>query len=162
MGYNLNKLQATHREILRLHVNGAKAQDIANETGMTTAMISYTINSDFGQLVLEDMQRQLDNEALTVQKQLHENAKASEIFLGGIAQGTTEVPTSLRVKVCMDQLDRAGHGKVTKNVNVDLHGELTQDEIDSIKAEAIELSNVCKEEPIDCPAEVLTEEPSDV
>jgi len=159
MGYNLSKLQATHREILRLHVNGMSSLDIANTTGMTPTMVSYTINSDFGQLVLEDMQRQLDTEALTVQKQLHENAKASEIFLGGIAQGTTEVPTPLRVKVCMDQLDRAGHAKVTKNVNVDLHGELTEDEIMSIKQDAMALSNIHREEPIEC--EITTEEPTD-
>lgn len=136
MGVQVKELQALHREILRLHINHVPYSSIANELGITEAMVCYTVNSDLGKLALNRMQDQLDKAALEVNEQLYSNAKIAEQFLGRVVSGDEEVTKSLRAKVCMDQLDRAGFGKVTKTVNVDIKGQLTEEDLMEIKQQA--------------------------
>lgn len=142
MGIELRKLHARHRHILRLHALGWRNVDIANEVGMTPQAIGVVVNSEIGQMVIQDMQTQLDREALDVQGQLTRNALISEQFLGRIVDGSEPANVGLRAKVCMDQLDRAGFPKAVKSINLDLHGRITAEEIQEIKEQARRLSNV--------------------
>lgn len=152
MAYALKKLHTRHRDILRLHVLGWSLTDIVNETGMTHPTVMAVIESDMGKMVIEDLQRQANRETESVVAQIAQNANVAEQYLGRIIDGTEHANTSLRARVCMDQLDRAGHGKITKNVNLDFHGTLSAEEIQNIKAQAREMTNVVQLDEEDSPA----------
>lgn len=141
--HNLQKLHAVHREVIRLRASGMTHTDIANEIGMTLAFVSLVLNSELGRLAMEDLQSRMDQEVVDVGVALQRNAKTAEAFLGGIINGTEKegISPSLRARVCMDQLDRAGFGKITKNLNVDMSGAITAEEIEEIKREGKKMLN---------------------
>lgn len=133
----LKKLHSVHREILRMRASGLTQINIANELGVTPAMVGLVLNSELGKLAMEEMQRKMDQEVIEVGVALQANAKHAEAFLGAVVRGDESegVSPALRARVCMDQLDRAGYGKITKNLTVDMSGALTAEEIAEIKAE---------------------------
>jgi hypothetical protein len=141
--YNLQKLHAVHREVIRLRASGMTQVDIANELGMTIAFVSLVVNSELGKIAMEELQSRMDEETIEVGVALQRNAKAAEQFLGGIVTGAEQngISPALRARVCMDQLDRAGFGKITKNLNVDMAGTITAEEIAEIKAEGRRMAN---------------------
>lgn len=145
----LKRLHAVHREIIRLYVLGNQYSEIATEVGVTLPTVTSVVNSELGQLIISDMQRELDAQVVDVGKALVEGAAAGEQFLLQVANGSLEAPISLRAKVCMDQLDRAGYAKVTRNINVDLAGALSADDIHDIKAKARGMLNVVEAEVVD-------------
>jgi hypothetical protein len=141
--YQLRKLHAVHREVIRLRASGLTNMNIANELGVTQAFVGLVLNSELGKLAMEEMQSKMDAEVIEVGVALQQNAKLAEAFLGKVVVGEEKgVSPALRARVCMDQLDRAGFGKITKNLNVDFSGALTAQEIAEIKAEGRRMVSV--------------------
>lgn len=134
--YQLRKLHSVHREVIRLRALGMIQEDIARELGVTQAFVGITLNSELGRIAMNDLQEKLDARTIDVGAALQENAKHAEDFLGRVVRGDGSiegVSPALRARVCMDQLDRSGFGKITKNVTLDLGGALTTEEIMEIK-----------------------------
>lgn len=143
---NLKHLYAKHREVLRLHLLGHTGQEISALLGMSPGAVSRVLCCPLGRERLEIMQAEMDREAMDVASRLQESAGPAVDFLDAIVTGEVETTTQLRAKTCMDVLSRAGYSPVTRNVNLDMHGSLTEDDIKAIKQAAFQRDDVVEVE----------------
>ena len=70
--YDLPRLQALHREILRLKLAGMKNVEIAKRVNCTEAVVSYTVNSSLGKNQLAMMQEMRDEDAVEFSEKIQE------------------------------------------------------------------------------------------
>jgi len=131
--FTVTELQRSHREILRLAVTGMKGTDIARVLGVSPAMVYYTLDSPVVERRLEEMQSAKDIEAVDIGKRIQEIARDAIEVMGTIIADTTS-DMSLRSKVSIDILDRAGFGAVKKQRIEGIHAYLSRQDIEDIKS----------------------------
>lgn len=132
--YQIQSLQERHREILRMLSLGQSAKDISQSLGITTAVVHYVKNSHLGKRELSLMQGARNGSAIDISNQIQELAPEALETLEMLMRDEEESPDTLRAKIAMDVLDRAGHGAVRKQVS--LHQNLSKEDIDNIKQRA--------------------------
>lgn len=130
--YELEKLWPIHREILRRSFVGQKNVDIARALGVTTAMVSYTLNCELGKRQLARMQRDGHSNVVDISERL---AEISPQALGVIEETINDPDEAkkLRTDLAKDVLDRAGFGAVKKFQGQVANAIITSEDIADMK-----------------------------
>tara|TARA_R110000824_G_scaffold77767_1_gene196547 strand:- start:3354 stop:3836 length:483 start_codon:yes stop_codon:yes gene_type:complete len=131
--YEIKELQDRHREILRRLALGQVPKEIAGALSCTTQVVHYTRNSQIGKRELGLIQGARNADAIEVTNQIQELAPVALETMTEILNHA-DSPGSLKAKIAIDILDRAGHGAVKKNLN--LNQQLTQEDLNDIKDRA--------------------------
>lgn len=130
-----------YQEIARRIVLGQKNVEIANDLGVTPAMISYVRNSPIVQERINKLQAAADGDAVSVSRRIKALApQALDLIEQLIVKGKVEqetIPAKVRAEFAKDMLDRAGHGAVKEIKASHLHGHFTSDDIEKLKARAL-------------------------
>lgn len=132
--YQIQAIQDNHREILRRLAVGQSAKQIARDLNCTTAVVSYVKNSNLGRPELDNLQLTRDDSVRDLSAQIKEAAPEAFQVLLSLMRDESDTPRTLRAKIAMDNLDRAGHGAIAKTANVG--ALLTLEQIESLKARA--------------------------
>jgi len=128
--YNPQKLNARHREMIRLHALGYKGVQIANILGVTPQNVYDILNSPLGQSFISEIQEARTSSVQDVQNRLQEfSPLAAELVLDIMNEGVKE---SNRLKAGLKVLEMTGH-KPGDTVNHN-HVHLTKEDIEDIKA----------------------------
>lgn len=142
-----------HKEVARLLISGLRPVDIAKKLGYTQAWLSTMMNSPVFKDYVSKLSANKDEKALDIRSQIAEGASVGVAELlkvlkgeGAYAEG---VPTSTKIKVAQDFLDRDGYGKVTKVQNHTTLTVLSEDRIQALKERrAALLSNISYNQPM--------------
>ena len=158
--YEVQTLQARHREILRLKMLGEDNKTIASRLGISTVNVSQVLNSQVAVNHMEKLQGIRDEQAVDMNERLVELSTEALAFHEKILRGEGEegkrASISLRSKVAGEIMDRAGFGK-TSNVNIKSQNmHVTADDLDEIKKRAEERKRLRVEsESVVKPSQVL-------
>jgi hypothetical protein len=127
--YEPQKLNATHREILRLVSLGYKGTMISKMLGCTPQTVYNIKNSPLGQALLDEIQEARTGSVKDVQKRLQEASPlAAEIVVDIMQEGKKE---SNKLKSALKVLEMTGHKPgETHNHN---HLHMTKDDLNEIK-----------------------------
>ena len=134
----VSELKDQHHEIIRRLLLGQKSTFIAEQLGVSTAMVNYTKNSPVVQERLQFLRTARDAKVIDVAAHIKRVAPKSIQLLEQVIEGKGEgadAPISLRCRVAMDNLDRAGHTPVKKFQGAVSH--FTSDDIAELKNEAL-------------------------
>lgn len=151
----LKRLHGKHREILRLYCVGTPYNEIAEIVGVSLICVRLTIESPLGQARIKEMQDALDEKTRDVQTAIIEGAARAQAYLEDIVVGREKVSPALRAKTCESMLDRAGYVKPTKNLNINLEGQLTAEDIAEINRRAQAASPFCRPQPTSATIEAV-------
>lgn len=132
------KFREEYQEAIRLKALGCKTRDIARELNLSYHHVQQAISCPFGQRMLADLQGARNSSVMDIQSRIQGMCGDALDFIEGVLDGEIESTTGLKFKVVESVLDRAGHGKITKNLNLGLSGSLTADDIEQIKVHARE------------------------
>lgn len=139
--FEVARMWEVHHEIVRRRLLGQKVRHIAQDLGISEAMVSYTINSPVVKDRLEVMKGARDAETLDLAKRIRENAPQSLRLLEDIISGEVDgqpISIGLRAKEANTMLARAGFGPVQTVKGAFLHGHYSGEEIEEIKKRAVE------------------------
>lgn len=129
--YEPKKLNARHREIIRLHALGYKGTEIAHTVGCTPQLVYMVVNSPMGEAFLAEIESARTDSVEDVRERLKEMSPlAAEVFLDIMNNGVKE---HNRLKAAKTVLEMSGHRK-NDSVNHN-HIHLTKEDIDDIKKE---------------------------
>lgn len=135
--YEPKQLNPLHHEILRRALLGDSHKDIATALDCTVATVSNAVNSGLGRDKLQTMTAVADINSVELAQQIRETApKALAIIQEILDSDTANYATKFRAAT--DILDRAGHGAVKK---VDIRKsatELSIEELERLKYDAID------------------------
>lgn len=136
--YEVQEIQALHREILRLKLLGLTNIEIGAQLDITPQTVSNTVNSSICREHLNGLQEARDADATDVVETIKQVLPDCLQVLQDIVKGTTPVKPMDRALVARDLLDRGGYGKVTniRSVNSNMH--LTVADLDEIQRRAEE------------------------
>ena len=133
--YNLQKMREVHHEIVRRLVLGQKIKVIAEQLGVTEAMVQYTKNSPIVKQHMRIIQGARDHSTAEVMEQIREIAPLALNKLEEILISESANDTDKRL-VAKDLLDRAGYNPIHKHDH--RHAHLTSSDLDNIKNKAKE------------------------
>ncbi len=134
--YEPKQLNPLHHEILRRLVLGESHRDIAIALNCTPATVSNAANCGLGRDKLNYMSGAADVSAVEVAQKIRETAPKALAVIQTIIEDE-EANYALRFKAATDILDRAGHGAV-KKVDIKKSAmELSVDELEQLKQEAL-------------------------
>jgi predicted transcriptional regulator len=141
-GIQITKLQNMHMEIIRLAVAGMRQCDIAEELGITPVCVNYTLKSPIAQLRIAELRAARDREAVDFSARLKNGAGRAIDLLDSVMDGelSEQASLGLRTKAATEILDRAGYAKVTKSINMNLDGKLTENDIQDLTNNALEIA----------------------
>ena len=140
-GFEPVQMWDRYQEIARRIFLGQKNVAIANDLDLTPQTVSYVRNSEMVQEKLKGMQLAADKDAVNIQSRIKELAPAalelmeSAIKTGKVGQET--IPAALRLSSAEKLMDRAGHAAPKEVRNLNLHGHFTSEDIEGIKARAV-------------------------
>ncbi len=140
--YEPKKLNPLHHEILRRALLGESHKQIAEDLNCTPATVSNAVNCGLGREKLETLSSIADLDGLEVAREIKRAAPMALKVMQEILEDTA-ASYAVRLKAAADLLDRAGHGAV-KKVDVKRSSvELSPEELDVLKQQALDraLSN---------------------
>lgn len=128
--YEPQKLNARHREMIRLHALGYKGVQIAQILGVTPQNVYDTLGTPLAQAFLQEIEEARNGSVQDVRERLQEiSPLAVEVVLDVMQNGSE----SNRLKAADKVLDKTGQKPgETHNHN---HVHLTKDDIEDIKRE---------------------------
>ena len=140
--YQIQGIWDTHHEILRRLLLGNKSKDIAEDLGVTEAVVSYTKNSHLVQRQLEVMRGARDKEVLDASIEIKRLIpKALAIYEEALEN--EDHPFHIRLRAAGDLLDR----EVPRKTRVEgVHALLSREDIEEIKNRARMASNFIEAE----------------
>lgn len=156
--YEPKNLNPLHHEILRRAMLGDSHKEIAEALSCTVATVSNAVNSGLGRDKLSVMTAVADMSAVEIAKEIRETAPKALAMLQEILESDA-ANYSIKFRAAVDILDRAGHAPVKK---VDIRRsatELSSDELETLKMEAVSramAAGIC----IDATANIITAEES--
>ena len=117
-GSPIQHLWEVHKEIARLQVAGMRPVEISRKLGYTQAWLSTIMCSPVYVSYMARLSERADDGAVDINKRIQEGAETGVLELLKVLKGEGEykgaVPTTLKVKVAQDFLDRNGQGKINK------------------------------------------------
>ncbi len=141
--YQIQRLQSSHREMLRLSALGKKRQAIAEELGVTPATVTNVVNSDLGRAQGEVLAFGRDKAVTDISQKLQDLLPTAIQVMGDVAKGTLPSPAgsnitpALRYKAAESLLGRGGFvAPVRGQVDHTHNHKLTADDINLIKTQA--------------------------
>lgn len=130
----LNQLKSQHREIARLHVEGFRPAEIAQEIGMNIQSVGNIIRDPMCQAHIAKLLDRADTGVIDVRKSMAKlNAKAVNKIESLLDRD--DVSDSVALRTAQDVLDRNGYSPVTTTQHV--HAHLTGEELKDMKARAL-------------------------
>lgn len=129
--YQIEHFWEHHQEICRLAATGMRRQDIAEAVGVSTATVTYTLNSDLGRNKVQALRKVRDERATDIASRIKKMAPKALDVLNEYLEDTETSEVTKRT-VAFDILDRAGFKPANRNENVNIH--LTEDELSEMKA----------------------------
>jgi len=135
--FEVKKIWETHEEIIRRLLLGQKASLIAEQLGVSKAMVSYVRNSRVVKDKLTTMRAARDAETIDLAKEIRAKAPKALALLEKIVNGDIDAPITTRAREANNWLDRAGFSPVRNlqaNVNV---SHFTPQDIEEIKRRAV-------------------------
>jgi predicted transcriptional regulator len=136
--FEVAELHETHHEIMRRLLLGQKSSAIAEDLGVSRAMVSYVKNSRVVQERLNEMQGARDAETVDLAVEIRKQAPKALKLLNKIIEGEIDAPITTRAREANNWLDRAGFGAVKRVEGNFAHAHFTPEEIEDIKRRAIE------------------------
>lgn len=131
----LAQLKSQHREIARLHVEGLRPADIAQEIGMNIQSVGNIIRDPLCQAHIQKLLDKADTGVIDVRKKLAElNTKAIDTI--DTLLSNANVSDSVQLRAAQDVLDRNGYSPVTTTQHV--HAHLTGDELREMRQRALD------------------------
>ncbi len=134
--WEVGHLWDIHKEIARRIVLGQKNSVIAEALNCSAQLISMVRNSPAVKSHTDIMSAAADADTVDVAKRILEMAPAALDVLEDILADQHKASQALKFKVAESILDRSGHSKIQKTQN--LHAHLTGEQLQAIKARAIE------------------------
>ena len=131
--YKLQKMKDRHKRIAERVAAGQKDTEIARDLGVTPQMVAYTRESPIVQGYLQAVSGAMEKRALDIGGEIRALAPYALATIEDVMLNPHNDP-KVRLNAAQDLMDRAGHGAV-KKVAVG-HGQLTEDDINDIKARA--------------------------
>jgi len=132
MGYNLKKLNPSHRIVMRIYMQGKSRGEIAEATGFTENYVSMVVGDPTFQEVYRAMQEELDREFISgerdklvedpVRERMRENALAAVEKVIELLNAKSE---TVAQKSAFDILDRAGY-KAEEKLKTELEVNLSK------------------------------------
>ena len=145
MPYEVQKIWDRHHQMKRLAILGLSYRQIANACGVTEVTVRNVLSSPLMKQQLELMQAAADAETIDVNAKIKKMAEKAVTYLDELLSNE-DAPTSLRAKIAMDTLDRAGFPKHTSISGQVFHAHLTKEDIDRLKSETVEQVDVIEGE----------------
>jgi predicted transcriptional regulator len=137
--YNIQKLWGRAKEIVRLFASGVYTQvEIAKILGVTAQTVNNVLNSALGKQMLAILDGAADAEAIDLFAQYKALAPVALALQTNMMMDET-TSNALKNAIADKIQDRAGYMPVNRNLNVNLNGELTKDDVAKIKDRAAEL-----------------------
>jgi len=136
--FEVAEMWEVHHEICRRLLLGQKASHIAEDLGVSKAMVSYVRNSRVVQEKLKTMEGARDAETVDLAKEIREQAPKALRLLKKIIEGEVDAPITTRAREANNWLDRAGYAPVKRVEGQFAHAHFTADEIEEIKRRAVE------------------------
>jgi DNA-binding CsgD family transcriptional regulator len=133
---DVRTLQARHYQVIRMHVDGMKNVDIAEQLGITPMSVSQIINSDLSREHIAKLTAAADKTAVVSHLEFQAAAVEANKYLRGIIRGEEEAPVNTRVQVCQNYLDRAGYAPIAKSQVAVAHGHFDPDDLKALKERA--------------------------
>jgi len=135
--YDVKQLWESHHEILRQIVLGRNNHAIAEDLNITPQTVSNVRNNPLAKQRIEELSTRRDNDTMDIVKKMEEFAPIAEQLLEDIVSGKFDgASLALRAKYADKALGRVGYGEVRKIQS--LHGTLSRDDIEDIKARALQ------------------------
>ena len=116
---------------------GQKASSIAEEMGVSRAMVSYVRKSRVVQDRLDELKAERDSDSVDLARYIKQKAPQALRLLDKIIAGDIDAPTTVRAREANNWLDRAGYAPVRSIQAQHIHGHFTADEIEDLKRQAI-------------------------
>jgi len=132
--YEIQHIWDKHHEIIRLIVLGYSNKEIAEVIGCTPQTVSLTRNSEICKRKIEELRSRRDEEAVNVLETLEREAPKALELLMDVRSGKLSDDIKLRVKVAQDLLSRAGYGQVQRVKGSFVHGVVSEELLDRVKA----------------------------
>jgi hypothetical protein len=130
-----------YQEIARRIVVGQKNVEIANDLGVSSAMVSYVRNSPIVQEKISGLQERADIEATNIAGRIKAIAPDALNLLEQIIKDgkvdNEKIPAAIRAKHAENLLDRAGHSPPKEIRSLNLHGHFTLEEVEAMKQRAL-------------------------
>ena len=138
--WKCTNVQAIHHEIVRLLHKCYSNRHIAQELNISEQMVSNVKNSPAVKTKLKILEKASDAETVDVRKMILEKAAGCVTVMHELMDKAETTP-ALKVRIAMDQLDRAGFAPVRQIESKNLHAHrfVTEEVIAKMKARAIEL-----------------------
>jgi len=135
----------THREIARCAVKGLTPEEISDALSLPESSVRKVLANPIIIGYMEQLREKADLRAIDVAAELKRSAQPAIKYIAGIVENGEDdsgnpIPPELRAKLCTEVLDRAGYGKISRNIHIGLEGKLTQEDIAGIM-EKIESSD---------------------
>ncbi|MEG0324075.1 MAG: hypothetical protein RR619_08765 [Raoultibacter sp.] len=139
--YDPKNVSKQAQEVIRRHVLGYTKKEIAGVTGLTEMAIANIIKSNFGISQARNLQAAANYNAVEAAKEIRDMVPSALRVVNEILEDS-DAPSSVKLRAAQDLLDRAGHAAVKK---VDVRStslSLTADQLEAIKAKAMQTLNV--------------------
>jgi hypothetical protein len=134
-GYKVSKLWEIHKETLRLLVLGKTVEDVASELDLDPVSVQNLRKSPLGKAYIAKLTMKADEVVMQTAERISRLApKALTILRDIMSDG--DQSSSLRVKVAMDMLDRAGLAAVKKVDSRIVSAHLSAEDIEELKGRA--------------------------
>ena len=130
------KFREEYAEAIRLKALGYRTRDIARTLNMSYHTVQQALSCPFGRRMLADLQDARNGSVMDINERLQEMAGDAVDFMEKIMDDEVDTTVSLKLKVAESILDRAGHGRMTKNLTLGLTGTLGAEEIAEIRLRA--------------------------
>lgn len=140
--YDPEKVNYTHKAILRAAFNGHSLGEISEAVGVSKPSVKRVVESEVGQRILNEMEVAASIDEIDVRDRLEELSKKAvqaleEVLDSGSERGKLQSANSI--------LDRAGFGVVKQSQNVNLSGKISDDALAIINRRAVEAGLVSEE-----------------
>lgn len=133
-----HRFRQEYQEVIRLKVLGYKTIDICRTLQMTLPTVQKALNCPLGRQMLQDLQDARNGSVMDIQTRIQGMADEAADYMEAVISGDVPVTAGLKFKVAESILDRAGHGRIMKNLNIGLSGQLSDEELLRCRARAME------------------------
>lgn len=136
----LRRLQAKHQLMIRLHLEGATATEIATQLSVTPKTVLSCLHSDIGLEKIQQLQEIAEIDALDVAKMISRGAVKGAKLLAEMAAGEGQgenATLNQRFKAGLELLKMEGFTPVTRTVHT--HGYAGQNPLEDLKRHNAEI-----------------------
>ena len=127
------------QEVARLKVLGMSNVRIAEQLGLSAVGVANILQEPSVKATIRELQDGRNDSVMDISERMKAAAPEALSLITDIMRREQEgVSLPLALKAAESILDRAGYGRVTKNLFVGVTGHLTGDDIEALKQRAID------------------------